>query len=228
MARFDDNPTRIEVPAAYNRPELPIRELLPLPPPKWPDASFGSCLERRRSSDDFETVELGDLASWLFFTAGVQAVNSGDSNRQHRYVASFGALHPHHLLLRLPDERWITYLGDRHCAGLLDVNVETANSLREKALLHCRAPEATLVVLLANWDLVQTYYQRADGLLLRDAGVMLGHAQLVAAAFGLGFRILGGTGAPESHTLLASLRFTPASTGLALIGGMRPFTNTKA
>lgn len=38
-------------------------------------------------------------------------------------------------------------------------------------------------------DLVANYYENADGLILRDAGALLGHAALVT--LGLAFRILG-------------------------------------
>jgi hypothetical protein len=58
-------------------------------------------------------------------------------------------------------------------------------------------------------------------LLLRDAGVLLGHAALVAASLGLGFRILGSTGTPFVECLVSGLPFRPVATGLAWVGGAR-------
>ena len=55
--------------------------------------------------------------------------------------------------------------------------------------------------------------------MLRDGGVLFGHAALVAAALGLGFRILGSTGTPLLERLVRGLPFRPVATGLAWVGG---------
>jgi hypothetical protein len=82
-----------------------------------------------------------------------------------------------------------------------------------------RTEEGTLIVLLADADLVDHYYLNARSLMLREAGVLLGHGSLVAAALGLGFRILGASGTPLVERLVPDLLFRPAATGLAWIGG---------
>jgi hypothetical protein len=93
--------------------------------------------------------------------------------------------------------------------------------LRAKARQYFPAENATLIVLIADVDLANHYYLNPRSLILREAGVLLGHAALVAAALGLGFRILGGTGTPLVEKLIPELAFTPAATGLAWIGGGR-------
>ena len=58
--------------------------------------------------------------------------------------------------------------------------------------------------------------------MMRDAGVLLGHSALVAAALGLGFRILGSSGSPSSESIVCNLSFRPMATGLGLDRRERP------
>jgi hypothetical protein len=67
---------------------------------------------------------------------------------------------------------------------------------------HYNTSAATLVVLLANEDLVSAYYENARDLVAREAGVLLGHGSLVAASLGLAFRILGGSGGPWAEQMM--------------------------
>lgn len=76
-----------------------------------------------------------------------------------------------------------------------------------------------LLALLADLDLAESYYRNPHQLLLRDAGVLLGHASLVAAALDLSFRILGTVGGTTVSTLIPDLGFKCSGTGLAWIGG---------
>jgi hypothetical protein len=161
-----------------------------------------------------------ELATWLHYTASVQAFNAEDPNRQLRFVPSFGALHPTHILLSRSEETWVTYLPGKHGLGEVSVDPAIASSLRIKASQYFPAENGTLIALIADTDLADHYYLNARSLILRDAGVLLGHGALVAAALGLGFRILGGTGAPLSELLIPGLRFRPTATGLAWIGGV--------
>lgn len=74
------------------------------------------------------------------------------------------------------------------------------------------------VCLLSDCDLADAYYENYKPLLLRDAGVLLGHAALVASAHNLAFRILGRTGTTAAEKLIRNLPFRPMATGLALVG----------
>jgi hypothetical protein len=80
------------------------------------------------------------------------------------------------------------------------------------------AESAIVVALLCDVDLVRSYYRDASELILRDAGVLLGHAGLVASAVGVAFRVLGTTGADSLERLVCDLPFACKSVGLALVG----------
>jgi len=82
-----------------------------------------------------------------------------------------------------------------------------------------QAKDATLVALIGDLDLASHYYQHPLPLMLRDVGVLFGHAALVAAALGLSFRILGITGNTLVERLVMDLPFRSAAPGLAWIGG---------
>lgn len=218
MANTDREPTRLDPQAPAKRCPFPITRTIrfgEVPPITLP---FGVVLRDRRSAEEFLAATVEDLATWLYYTAAVQSVQAGDSNRQRRFVGSFGALHPAHILLGMPDHTWFAYMPREHSVGELRVASEAATQLRRKAMQFYRAEDATIVALLCDADLVGTYYENASELVLRDAGVLLGHAALVASAVGLAFRILGTTGSVELERLVCDLPFRGASVGVALVG----------
>jgi hypothetical protein len=219
MTNTDEEPIRLNWPLGKKRFPLPVVGKTPLPKPFPIQASFLLALYERRSAEHFVEVPLNDLATWLYYCASVQSVHCGDPNRQRRFVSSFGALHPAHLVLGHPNGKWSTYLPDEHALGDLAVDVAAATNVRTKAMELFGAEKATLLTLISDADLVARYYDNASGLLLRDAGVLLGHASLVAAALGLGFRILGSTGISSLENLVCNLPFRAIATGLAWIGG---------
>jgi hypothetical protein len=219
MENTEKEPIRLEEPGPYQRAELRFVQEVALPPPLQLRGSFVAALAKRRSAEVFAPIAVQELATWLHYTASIQAVNAEDRNRQRRFVASFGALHPTHIVLAGPDDNWTAYVAARHALGQLRVNPQMATSLRGRARDCFPTEEATLIVLLTDADLVDHYYLNAQSLMLRDAGVLLGHGSLVAAALGLGFRILGGSGTLLVERLVPDLEFRPAATGLAWIGG---------
>jgi hypothetical protein len=219
MASIEDDPIRLESPGLYARGKLPVDQEAPLPPPLELAGSFRSALSRRRSAEVFAPISDEELSSWLYYVHATQAVNSDDPNRQRRFVASFGGLHPTSILLGRPSGVWATYVPERHVLGLLEVDSSSAAALRARAQQCFQTADATLVVLLTNSDLATHYYINPLGLMLRDAGVLLGHAALVAASLGIAFRILGSTGTPFVEGLLPALPFRPVATGLAWVGG---------
>jgi len=175
-------------------------------------------LINRRSALDFEAIAEQDLATWLYYCSSIQSVNQLDENRRRGFTASFGALHAVHLLIGRPDGTWNVYLEERHSLGVVPVREENASALRENADSYHSGNNATLVVLVANIDLASAYYEQFDSLLLREAGVILGHAALVSSGLGLSFRILGGNGSPWALTMLQSIPFTARAIGMAWIG----------
>ena len=162
------------------------------------------------------STHLADLATWFYYCSSVQSVHSDDPNRQQRFVPSFGALHPAHILLGDPNGKWFTDLSDEHALGEVAVQTEDGLQTRNRALQFFGAPEATLVALLSDLDLAANYYKNGSCLILRDAGVLFGHGALVAAALGIGFRILGLAG---NGQIVRELPFRTVASGLAWIGG---------
>ena len=218
MASIDE-PIRVEAPGPYIRRQLPLYQETILPSPFQLRESVIAALANRRSAKIFTSISTGELATWLHYTTSVQAVNSEDPNRQRRYVASFGALHPAHIIVGGPNGSWKAYVPERHAIGELHVNSVTAAALRATAQQCFPTDDATLVALVGDFDLAAHYYLNPLSLMLRDAGVLFGHAALVASALGLGFRILGSTGSPLVESLVMDLPFRPVATGLAWIGG---------
>lgn len=93
-----------------------------------------------------------------------------------------------------------------------------SNKLLELVDEHLPGQQAAVICLLSDCDLAANYYQNYVPLLFRDAGVLLGHAALVAAAHRLPFRILDRTGTTIAESLVTGLSFRPLATGLAVLG----------
>ena len=221
MASIENEPIKVEIPGPYRRARLPRLRETYLPQPRPISGSFATALTLRRSAEVFNPISIEDLASWLHYTASVRAINSEDRNRQRRFVGSFGALHPAHIVLGNPDGSWCAYLPENHVLVELPADLSAGQMLRTKATELFPAEKATLIALVSDADLAANYYQHPLSLILRDAGVLLGHAALVASSLGLGFRILGSTGTPFVEYLVPNLPFKPVAAGLAWIGGAR-------
>lgn len=120
MANTSEDPIRLEQVRLYKRPTLPILRTVPLPPQLPITCPFDLALRRRRSADLFGPISPGELGTLLKFTAGLQATNLTDSNRQRRFVGSFGAPHPAHILVGVRGDAWGVYLPDSHALGVLE------------------------------------------------------------------------------------------------------------
>lgn len=189
-----------------------------LPPPIGSQKPFSEVLSTRQSGEYFRTLSDQELANFLFATAGIRQFNSHDPNRQRRYVPSMGALHPGHLILRRPQSGWFVYLPEENSLGKLTANESAAKELLAIAAEVDPQLSSTLLVLLSDRNLAENYYKDCVPLLLRDAGVLLGHASLVAAAYQLNFRILGRTGTSAAERLVPEIPFLAFATGLAVLG----------
>ena len=219
MASTNEDPVRLEEARPYKRSSLPIVRTVVLPPKPLLTCPFDLALKRRRSADLFGPIAPEELGTLLAFTAGLQGRNVTDSNRQRRYVGSFGALHPAHILIGTVSHSWSVYLPAQHALGVLQVERRAARLLRQEAEACHVGGSAVLIALLADVDLAESYYRNALQLLLRDGGVLLGHASLVAAASNLPFRILGTVGGDTIKSLIPGMGFRSMGTGIAWIGG---------
>jgi hypothetical protein len=205
-------------PGDYRRLSLPILSSIALPVAHSATCTFATALNRRVSGDSFGSPTNEELSDFLNDVFGVRFIDQKDRNRQKRCVASMGALHPTHCLLHRRGNGWHVYLAEEHSLGQL--LVDEANSDRLLGLVdeHLQAQQAVVICLLSDCDLAANYYENYVPLLFRDAGVLLGHAGLVAAAHGLSFRILGRTGTAVAESLVKGLSFRALATGLALLG----------
>jgi len=218
MGNIDMEAIRLSPVAPGYRSQIPVKRRLFLRKPKEISTPFAEALRLRRSAEEFLTVNVESLSPWLYYVAAVQAVQAGDSNRQRRFVASFGALHPTHILLGTPEQQWFAYLPEEHALGELRVDNDVSLAIRARAMEFYRAESATIVGLLCDLDLVDAYYSNSSELILRDAGVLLGHAALVASPLEISFRILGATGCGLLERLVCDLPFSSRSVGMGLVG----------
>lgn len=209
---------RREVPQPYKRRSIPFASLITLPPPTPSCASFAEALARRESGEIFTPPTIVELSNFLNDVGRIRAIDLNDANRQKRKVASMGALHPTHILVDVPNNGWHVYVPDTHALGALQVQADSSAAIIRMGQEHVPGHHGSLLCLLSDCDLVSAYYVNYSSLLLRDAGVLLGHASLVAAAHKLTFRILGRTGTAAVESLVPGLPFNPMATGLALIG----------
>jgi len=219
MGSIRAEPIRRSNPGSYVRKHIPVVEKLALPPPDALQFSFLKTLLGRRSGEHFPVLDVQALSGFLYYTASIQQLNADDPNRQRRFVASMGALHPAYILLFRPHEGWFVYIPEEHALGMIVANQSAAASLLALVCEHFEIEQATVLCLISDVELAANYYKNFDALLLRDSGVLLGHASLVAAGYGLSFRILGRTGTPFSEALITGIPFTPFPTGLAIVGG---------
>lgn len=205
-------------PGKYERQSLPILSSIQLPTPHMSDCSFATALEKRFSAESFGWPSNEELSDFLNNVSGIRFVDRDDRNRQKRCVASMGALHPAHFLVYRPMAGWQVYIPDEHSLGQLSVNETNSKQLLDLVEEHLPGHRAAVICLLSDCDLAENYYENYAPLLFRDAGVLMGHAALVASAHGLPFRILGRTGTDTAESLVRGVSFRPLATGLALLG----------
>jgi hypothetical protein len=219
MESIEKDVVRLKNPGEYHRRPLPHSGVTSLPQPIDSTLLFSEVIRKRRSAGSFPPITYVDLSNFLYGVASVRQVNHLDRNLQRRYVASMGALHPAHLVIRHPEGHWSTYLPGLHALGGVQINRDSADALLTLVRQHKSCETATIICLLSDCDLAANYYENFESLILRDAGVLLGHASLVAAAYDLTFCILGRTGGQFVETLIQDLPFKAGASGLALLGG---------
>lgn len=219
MVSIDKDARRRAYPGHYRRSPIPFSGRTALPPPIQSEKPFSEVLSTRRSGEYFRSLSDQQLANFLAATAGIRQLNSKDPNCQRRYVASMGALHPAHIILYRPKSGWFVYVAEENLLGKLSPDESAARELLDIAAEVDPQLSSTLVVLLSDLNLAENYYEHCVPLLLRDAGVLLGHASLVAGAYQLNFRILGRTGVGAAERLVPQIPFSALATGLAVLGG---------
>ena len=137
-----------------------------------------------------------------------------------RPSASAGAIHPIHVVANVPgQEHWLRF--DPFKGNLIGLSTKVrVDDVRSSldAVLH--APDAALILFVAEPAMTATKYAEGASLIWRDAGVLQGTVAMTAEALGFGCTILGVTGEPWSSQLLD----TPGlhGVGVAFVGKPSP------
>jgi hypothetical protein len=218
MENTEHDAIRLEHPGSYQRRSVPHDGVVALPRPTDSPYPFSEVLKRRKSADVFLLLSDEGLSNFLHDVAFPRQLDPWDRNRQKRFVPSMGALHPAHVLIYRPHSGWFAYLPELHSLGTLTVDQNSAVALLRMVKEHHPSETATILCLVSDCELAGNYYKHYIPLLLKDAGVLLGHASLVAAAHNLAFRILGRNGYQSVAGLVPGLPFKALASGLALLG----------
>lgn len=188
-----------------------------------PDGDIGafSLLQSRRSARNLFAVSPEDLSGWLILSCRVQQRQASGLgfDLTRRPSPSAGAIHPIHVVLAWPQA------GDWQRYDAFDHTLRTFRSKADPAEAHNQlqqvlaAPEATLVLLVAEVGRTQAKYQHAASLVWRDAGALLATMGLAAHALSLDFCPLGVTGEPWASSLLEEHGLV--GVGAAFVGSSR-------
>ena len=153
-----DEVIRRSPPGGYIRRQLPVVSSVQLPPPISSSRSFAAAINGRESAGTFSPPTMTELSSFLHYVAGIRCIDANDANRQKRFVASMGALHPTHILVHLPNVGWRAYLPEEHALGRLEANEESSAQLIELVEQHLPGHHAAILCLLSDCDLAANYY----------------------------------------------------------------------
>ncbi|WP_347928326.1 nitroreductase family protein [Pseudomonas helvetica] len=176
-------------------------------------------LEERRSVRDFAPLEDMGLANFLWYACRSHDTWASELGYELEYRASpsAGAIHPIHLIMKRPeDPRWWLYEPRGHFLAELTAAPLRLNGLWEQSQQVVSAPQATLILFLAEPGKTLAKYQNGCSLIWRDAGAQLATMALAARAMKLNFCPLGVTGEPWAGSLAEQGQLV--GVGLALLG----------
>lgn len=212
---------------------LPRERQQPYEPITWPDEefvklpvpvstsgkTFSEVLDQRRTTRKFACVETADLAYFFWNTARIQGTLGSALGfvQTFRPVASAGAVHPIHILVKRPaSSTWCRYEPSMHAMIALPTFTNSLSDVDEKIGSAVDAANATILLYVAEPGMTAAKYQNEASLIWRDAGALLGHSALVAADMGLSYCPLGLTGNVWAKRLNQQGQL--AGVGVALLG----------
>lgn len=176
-------------------------------------------LEERRTMRQFELLDDDHLAGFLWHACRSRETWASDLgfDLEFRATPSAGAIHPIHLIINQPgDPRWWLYQPNGHFLVELTAASLKLEGLREQSQRVVDAPQATLLLLVAEPSKTLAKYQDACSLIWRDAGALLAVMALTAHGMGLNFCPLGTTGEPWASSLAEQSEL--AGVGMAFLG----------
>lgn len=210
-------------PRAEPRQYMPVgwanSPLVPLPDVFLPDTpSFAAVVQTRRTRYSFSRLSIEQLAALMQLTCRVRATLSSALSfpQSYRPTPSAGAIHPVHVVLHSPGDAAIyRYDNIEHGLRQLDTSLDVM-ALREAMHEVIDAPNATLLLFVAEPGMTESKYENAASLVWRDAGVLLGMFAMAAEALSLNFSPMGVTGEPWVSQLIPNTSLV--GVGAAFVG----------
>lgn len=173
-----------------------------------PDGSFLEVLSRRRSCREFAPLPaelmLTKIGELLWASCRTQAL--GDDSLgfsiSRRPTPSAGAIHPIHIVLNAPGlDTWHRFDPDQGRLVKLSTSVRVED-VRASFDVVLPAPNAALMLFVAEPAMTAAKYEQSASLVWRDAGALQGILAVTAEALSMGCVLLGATGDPWSGQLL--------------------------
>jgi len=191
------------------------------PNPLRLQVNFFNVVERRRTRRIFRNVTERLLSSFLWWTAHTQKAERQYNGFivEYRPTPSAGGRHPIDLLLiRKTHTGWQAWLYEpmTHRLLLLRLPSRARHRLVQEANKLIPIQRATIIWLVSQPARTTSKYLHGENLILRDAGVLIGHMALVAEALNLSYCPLGATGEPIISSLFGD---DVAGVGGCLLGG---------
>jgi hypothetical protein len=180
--------------------------------------SVGSALGCRRSSRYLGSMPPSKLAALL---GAVSRVHDRRETAfgfpiERRPTPSAGAIHPIHIVVSGPGTPWSRYDAASHSLYRLS-NGHLLEPLHPACAELIEAPEAWILLFVAEPGLTAAKYAFAQSLVWRDAGVLQGTLAIAAEALDIGYCLLGITGEPWASGLANQHELV--GVGVALAGG---------
>ncbi|HCE28724.1 MAG TPA: hypothetical protein DET46_08150 [Comamonadaceae bacterium] len=202
------NPRPRSKPLPYTPVVWPTLAPVPLPDDLLPNTPpFDVVIESRRTRYAFAQLPDEKLAALMHLTCRVRTTLAGPLSfpQSYRPVPSAGAIHPVHVVLHRPgDVALHRYDSGEHSLRQLDASLDVP-ALRAAMHEVIDAPNATLLLFVAEPGMTGSKYEDAASLVWRDAGVLLGAIAMAAEALALNFSPMGVTGEPwTSHLILGA------------------------
>jgi hypothetical protein len=179
---------------------------------------FDSLVGTRRSRYEFHKVSLDALDELFSLTCRIALTGPctlGFAQSQ-RPAPSAGAIHPIHVVVHLPGHTHL-HRYDPYGHGLRALTCAVdPRQLRNEMNSVVAAPNAVLLMFVAEPAMTAAKYEAACSLVWRDAGILQGYFSLAAEALTLNFVPLGPTGDPWASLLVEEPGLV--GVGAALVG----------
>jgi hypothetical protein len=204
------NPTPRTEPTAYAPLQWPKGDdTVPVNAPRSvPGPHFLEVLSRRRSCREFAPVRSAPMLTMvgelLWTSCRTQALGADSLGFpiSRRPIPSAGAIHPIHIIVNVPGvQYWHRFDPDhgRFVELPTSVRVDDVRASLEGVLA---APNAALMLFVAEPAMTAAKYEQSASLVWRDAGALQGILAVTAEALNMGCVLLGVTGDPWSSQLL--------------------------